>query len=236
LQFNRAKDYNAGTGMMADHVVVVRDNSNSTRLLAGVDAAGVYQYKSITNPATIVTIQVCAIVISTDTALVDYAILVMDQRLDSNDAQNEEQQAEQDVNAMCQLMQNQAPTPSAPTSATHHFTMSPTLAPVLQQPTPFVPVTTTSPVWANATTNATTDTPNFRQRIKDVVTFASTNRHSPDVTGIATVALAIVGVLLIGWARCWCRRRKRRAVAEAKPNGKTEENTIASFFSSVQLY
>jgi Gametolysin peptidase M11 len=233
LQFNRAKDYNVGTGMMADEIVLVRDNSNSTSLLAGLDASGVYQYKS-SNPPTIVTVQVCAIVIPTDTTLVDYAVVAIDQRLDSSDGQDDDEQAEQDVNAQCQKQNNHPP--SAPTATTHHFTMSPTRTPI-QQPTPFVPVPTPSPVWANATNTTTTGTTsNLRQRIKDVVTFASTNRHSPDVIGIATVALGIVGVLLIGYVRCWCRRRKRRAVAEAtKQNGK-EENTIASFFSSVQLY
>ena len=87
LQFNRAKDYNIGTSMMIDHVVLIRDMESHTELLKGLNMTSkklaTYEYssKNNTNPyqgtfRMKVTVQLCDLVFSNDTEDgIDYAIL-----------------------------------------------------------------------------------------------------------------------------------------------------------------
>lgn len=87
LQFNRAKDYNIGTSMLMDHVVLIRDFESHTQLLKGLNMThkkfATYEYTSKNNKNQNqesynmrVTVQLCDLVFSNDTNNgIDFAII-----------------------------------------------------------------------------------------------------------------------------------------------------------------
>jgi Gametolysin peptidase M11 len=87
LQFNRAKDYNIGTSMLMDHVVLIRDFESHTELLKGLNMTqkkfATFEYSSKNNMnqnqetyKMRVTVQLCDLVFSNDTDNgIDYAII-----------------------------------------------------------------------------------------------------------------------------------------------------------------
>jgi hypothetical protein len=76
LQFNRAKDYNIGTDMLQDQVVIVQDEEENTLLLAGLDMDNdVY---TVQTDNVSVQVRVCEIVIAADDpSAIDYAVIVV---------------------------------------------------------------------------------------------------------------------------------------------------------------
>lgn len=74
LQFNRAKDYNAGTELARDQIAIVRDLGDITAFQGGYAAGGVYTTASGSG----VVVRVCAIHIDSDESRIDTAVIVVD--------------------------------------------------------------------------------------------------------------------------------------------------------------
>ena len=126
LQFNRAKDYNAGTGQMADLIVITQlTSSGTTRLLAGLDMANnpVYQFGSG------VTVEVCDVVIG-DAAMADYDFAVISAGTGSSLCGSYTRQPPQGDND-----DESDPVPTVPVPWSS-LTASPTAAPTIHLPPP----------------------------------------------------------------------------------------------------
>lgn len=240
LQFNRAKDYNIGTGMMADEIVIVRDNGNSTRLLSGLRAgstpvgASIFRYDTTNSAASKVAVKVCAILIQKDNSLIDNAIIAIDKSdMYSDDSMDE----------VCRSVQMSAPTssPQFPvSSAGDRPLMSPTETPHVVQVSYQA---TLEPTWRSGTKSIEPTTANSSTTSSPV---ASSNRPQNIFTYLQNAALEHQEVFMISTLAfasstlclcyCYSRRRRKPKDGDCMFPKNIDEKTVSSLFTAAQLY
>ena len=220
MQFNRAKSYNRGTDTMPDQVVVVRDDQDSTVLLAGLDMTNQNSLR-----LSSVVIQVCSLNINySDESSIDFAIVAI---------------AAYDNGALCSgspfstafaAVQTPSPTSLAPTSLAPITPEPSSPPPTTQEPSSPPPTTQEPTTLRPVTTPAPTDSPvsqelprtasptdSFNAVIIKVPIFIETGDNSDRSYAKATkdrsllrIGLMVMGAsLLLVVVFIVCRRRRR---------------------------